>query len=359
MTKIIQRFYLLLLALITITSCKKDEVKSIIDTSSVDVNLTASASSLTLTKEDSAKTALSLNWNEANFGYKADVTYTLQIAKSGTSFYNPAEISVGVNETSYNLNTYSLNSILYQNFGISGSGSFDIRVKISLLQNGTNAGSSTNVDDLYSDTLTIPVNTFSMEVSYPKLWITGQFNNWTFSNQSFIASQNFDGNYAGFLYIPNTITDYSFKLTDAQDWDHTQYGYGTNTTMSTSASAGNLWVSGAGYVYITANTSNLTWSATVTDWYIVGDAIDGTWTTFIPMTYDPTTATWSTTTTLKNAGSIKFLANKAWNIFLGLNSNNQLGLSEQGNISVAAAGTYKITLDLHDAPNYTYSIEKQ
>ncbi|QES89103.1 SusE domain-containing protein [Rhizosphaericola mali] len=359
MTKIIQRFYLLLVALITITSCKKDEIKSVIDTSTVDVKLTASATSLTLIKEDSTKTALSLSWNEANFNYKADVTYTLQIAKTGTSFYNPAEITVGVNTTSYDLNTYSLNSILYQNFGISGNGSFDIRVKISLLQNGTNAGSTSSIDDLYSDTLTIPVNTFDMEVSYPKLWITGPFNNWSFTDQAFIASQNFDGNYAGFLYVPSAVTDYTFKLSDAQDWDHTQYGYATNTTMSSNASAGNLWYSGAGYVYITANTNNLTWSATVTNWYVVGDAIDGTWTTFIPMTYDPTTSTWITTTTLKNSGSLKFLANQAWNIFLGLSSSNQLGIGEQGNISVPNAGTYKITLDLHNAPNYTYTIEKQ
>ena len=89
-------------------------------------------------------------------------------------------------------------------------------------------------------------------------------------------------------------------------------------------------------------------------WSIIGPAgVD--WSTDVPLTYNCNTNTFDVTRAL-NAGDFKFRANKDWTLNYGSNVSTGGALVNGGNnITVAAAGTYTIKLDLN---GMVYSIQK-
>lgn len=89
-------------------------------------------------------------------------------------------------------------------------------------------------------------------------------------------------------------------------------------------------------------------------WSIIGPAgVD--WNTDVALTYNCDTNTFDITRTL-NAGDFKFRANKDWGVNYGSSSNTGGALVAGGNnITVSAAGTYTIKLDLN---KMVYSITK-
>ena len=178
---------------------------------------------------------------------------------------------------------------------------------------------------------------------------------WDPATAPIVYSPNLDWKFDGYVYME---AGNIFKFTSTPDWNGTNYGDGGNGTLSTDDGAGNLTVSDAGFYRLTVDLSNIpyTYTATATNWGLIGDATAGGWDTSTPMTLNTATGEWTVTATL-NAGTFKFRANDGWDINLGGDVNN---LSYGGdNISVAEAGTYLITLKLGDATAYTCTVVKQ
>lgn len=93
-------------------------------------------------------------------------------------------------------------------------------------------------------------------------------------------------------------------------------------------------------------------------WSIIGPA-GVNWDTDVPLTYNCDTKTFDLTRTL-NAGEFKFRANGKWDLNYGSNGTSTatggpLVPGSPNNISVAAAGTYTIKLDLN---NMVYTLTK-
>jgi len=86
-------------AAITFSSCEKDEVKTILNTGTVP-SLQSSATTLVLLQANANNDALKFTYTtNADFGFDAAVTYTLQIAKGGTSFASASTTEVGLSKT--------------------------------------------------------------------------------------------------------------------------------------------------------------------------------------------------------------------------------------------------------------------
>ena len=156
-----------------------------------------------------------------------------------------------------------------------------------------------------------------------------------------------------------------FKFTNAPDWTHTNYGDGGPGTLNPDGKAGGLSVPNAGYYELTADLNKKKWTATKTDWSIIGDATPGGWDTDSKMTYDPTKQVWTVSAVMKKAGSFKFRANNAWVIDFGVDNSGNLQYVDNPfftynaalkQLTVPADGSYTITLDLHISGKYTYSI---
>jgi hypothetical protein len=122
----------------------------------------------------------------------------------------------------------------------------------------------------------------------------------------------------------------------------------------------------AGYYRVQVDTEALTYNLTRTEWGIIGNATPGGWDNSTPMTYDPATKKWTVIAVMTAQSAPdngwKFRANNAWEINLGDTTVNSTDgtLSYGGsNISIAAAGTYRIELDLSNPRAYTYTITLQ
>jgi len=149
--------------------------------------------------------------------------------------------------------------------------------------------------------------------------------------------------------------DGEFKFTSTDSWDGTNYGNGGEGILSTDGGAGNLSLS-KGFYYVEVNTSTYTWtSVEITTYGIIGSFND--WSASLPMTFDAATSTYTVEAELPANTEFKFRANDDWAINLGGTLGNLV--PNGGNIIVAEAGTYTITLDLSDAANFKATMVKK
>lgn len=330
---------------ILFASCKKDETKTVANNGTAPV-LTATQSTLVLTKADSAATATAFSWTKSSFGYNAGVSYALQIDLAGNNFKAPTEVALEAGLTkSYTV--YDLNSavvLLGLKTGIAGK--IEVRTKASI---------SDNYAPVYSNVLSLTVTPFLVEIVYPSLWVPGSYQGWTPATAAKVSSVANDGTYEGYAYFPDASTE--FKFTSAPDFNHVNYGTSSAGTLNVGG-GDNLKVAAAGYYLLKANTKLLTYTATKTAWAVIGDAT-GSWDNETPMTYDVANKVWTITKVL-SVGELKFRANGNYDINFGTNKPADGKLVYGGsNIPVTAAGNYKITFNVSVPGNYTYTLAKQ
>lgn len=79
---------------ISLTACKKDETRVTLSPGTAP-QLTASATTATLTSATAANNAVTYTWTPSDFGYQAAISYTLQFAKRGTNFAATQDFNVG------------------------------------------------------------------------------------------------------------------------------------------------------------------------------------------------------------------------------------------------------------------------
>lgn len=302
----------------------------------------SSANPLTLLITNAANSALVLNWNSTQYGSFA-FTYAVQIDTAGGNFANPQEIKVAdaltKDITVSDLNTAALLA------GVAAGSANELQLRVVAYQ-----GTSTT-PSVISNVINLKVTTY---LPFLYLWVPGDYQGWKPEVAPQLGATVPDLlNFEGYVSVP-AGGSLEFKLTNAPDWNHIAYG-GDATTLSTSG--GNLkWPDGAGYYYVKANPTALTWSATKTTWAIIGDATPGGWGGDTPMTYDAANHVWVINSVALTANSLKFRANGKWDINLGGNLN---GLSYGGdNISVGSEGNYKIVLDLSHPLKYTVTLTK-
>ena len=95
--------------LVLVSSCKKDEVRTVIQPGAAPT-LTASANNAVLLQPNSTQNATTYTWTPVSFGYQAAVTYTLQFDKKGGDFSAPVSFDAGSSLTK-TLTVGDLNSV--------------------------------------------------------------------------------------------------------------------------------------------------------------------------------------------------------------------------------------------------------
>lgn len=360
MKRIINYIIVGFLAILFVTSCKKDENRIFIEPAA-SFNLVSNYSTpLTLMQANQADTVLKFTRDSASFGFNAAITYTLQIAKVGNAF---TSANTATTDFTSAKNIYytvkDINKALIVISAIGVETEYQARVLASVAD---------SADPVYSNIVKFKATPYKDFITYlypQALWIAGNFQGWSPSSAPKIvdpkATAGGGDNYEG--YINFTDASPLFKMVKGDNWGAGDFGDAAGNGQSgvlKPNTAGNNNINltqGASVYLLRANTVALTWNAIKIDmWGIIGDATPGSWTTPTAMTYDATTNTYSITTNL-TAGKIKFRANNNWDINFG--DDNLDGKPDYGgaNIDVAVAGNYTITLDL-TAGNYSYLIKK-
>jgi hypothetical protein len=349
---------LLLIASATFfTSCKKDEVKAVLNPSGA-IALTSTQTTLVLAQANAANTAAAFTWDKANFGYPAGVTYTLQFCKGGTNFATPTTTSINM-ETAL-AKTYTVGDLNAKMQDIIPYGS------AQQVQARIKADVGSGVDPIYSNVLTLTITAYRDIVNYnfpQALWIAGNYQGWSPSTAPKIvdkfASGTTGSGYEGYINFTNASPE--FKIVKGPDWSFGDFGSSAPGILTNGGS--NLTLSdGAGVYRLKANTSAMEWSATkITTWGIIGSATPGDWGASTPMTFNAADGTWTLTVNLVGGAGkeMKFRANNDWAINFGDNApaDNKPDY-DGGNIAIAESGNYTITLDIGLAGNYSYTVRK-
>ncbi|HVW97322.1 MAG TPA: SusE domain-containing protein [Mucilaginibacter sp.] len=335
-------------ALLLLASCKKNDLK-VTAKDGTPGTLTASANSIVLSSANSGDNAVSFNYTPTDYGFKAAVSYTLQIDAKGNNFANSKNI--GLTSSSKTYTGADLNTLLLSMGFIAGSpAQLEARIKSEL---------ATNVQTTYSNTVTVTVTPYFDIPFYSSLYVPGAYQGWSPGTAKRISSPSDNKLYEGFVYFADAGS-LEFKYTSDPDWNHTNYGDAGGGSLSTDGGAGNLKVPSTGYYLLKADLTANTWSATKTQWGIIGDATPGGWDSSTALTFDATNEVWTATVHLIGGKQCKFRANDAWDINLGDNNPANGVLAYNGaNINVDVTGDYKVTLNLSNPAFYYYSLIKQ
>jgi hypothetical protein len=337
------------IALFMLASCKKDEVKVVATSGSVGA-LSASSSTIVLSKANLTGTAVTFNWGAADFGFKAATTSVLQIDKKGNSFAAPKEFNMGTGTLTQSFNTVDFNALLLAMSLPTGTASqVEVRIKSAL----------NSVTATYSNVLSLTVTPFAL-VSY--VYVPGAYQGWNPASADSLMSPTGNGVYTGIInYVGG---DLHFKITPQKKWD---VAYGTAGGNAISTSGGDITAPAAGLNMVTVdlNANTITFAAVPFYYSIIGDAAPGTaWTTDTDMKYNNGTQKWELTTAL-TAGAFKVRRNHDWGSSYGILKPTPDGVtldsSNDDNIPVPTAGTYKITFAIKATDNTkaTYTLVKQ
>jgi len=342
-----------LASIIWLSSCKKDIPKTTANEGTVP-SPTLSAPSINLSVATTADTVLTISWLEANFGYSAAINYSVEIARAGTEFANSTKINVGGKRQLKYLGS-ALNDLSI-GFGLipTTPGTLEIRVLAALS------------DSVVRKSTAVSLTVQPFQVEFPALLVKGG-NAWstpaTRTNGFLLTSPNFNSQFEGYLYLPNSNGWGGDALKLISTGSGTEFGWGGTATTMTAGASGNLWFTPApNYMKVSADVSALTLSFVPCKFYVTGD--HNAWNlSSDPMTYDPSTKKLTATITFSVGNTFVFTSNGNYDNSYKINAQGQLvfagpPLNAGNNIPAPGAGTFVVTLDLSQGNGkYSFSIQ--
>ncbi len=325
----LNRLVVFALSALTLFACEKDEDRAVLRAGGAAPALSATASSVALSKPTKGADALTFSATPSNYGYNAVVSYTLQMARKGTNFAQPVSVDLDTTLTK-KFTVGEFNGILTQLGMPAGTqGEVEARVRSTV---------SPEVEPVYSNVVAVTAT--------PYLDIVAQ-----------LASVNNNQVYEGYIYFEDTTTN--FTATIAPEFNRSFGDAGDGTTNTVKEEGADMIVKGAGYYLIKVDLLANEWSATPVTWGLIGDATAGGWAADQDLTYDPATRTWKVSGISLTKGAMKFRANNDWGINLGDTkpaANNRLIYNGE-NILVENPGKYDVVLDLSTPGAYKYSFQ--
>jgi hypothetical protein len=327
MKSIILKSFALSFVVLSLWSCKKDGTLATA-TDGTGGTLKSSATTVVLDKTMLTTNVVTFTLTNADFGYQAAVTNTLQISTKGSAFAaaKTKEVILDANTMTKNYNGFDFNNLLLSlNLPTTANSDIEIRIKSSI---------STNTNATYSNVVSMIAKPFPL-TSW--VYVPGNYQGWDPATADSLVSITGNGVYVGIIKFDGS----NFKVTPAKKWD---IAYGTSGGGNLSTSGGDISSVSAGWKLLTIDLNAKVYTIDVAKvWAIIGDATPGNWSTDTDMKYiNDGNGTWKLTTNLV-VGEMKFRQDHDWGVNLGGSAGN---LTAGGaNIPITVAGNYTITLN--------------
>jgi hypothetical protein len=356
MKKIIALSVFIFAALLVFTGCDDDPVLTVQQKVEFSDNITLSAQEVELSDDNASDEVLTISWPAVSFSIEAPVIYSLQFAVSsqwGQGVRHDVEPDVlSASFTGEELNDIALEMGLEPG----EETTVDVRVEAYLNQR------------VYSTSESVKVTAYTLVepyIDYPSLYIAGDYQGWNIDEPDSVSSKLDNGVYEGYIYIPEGGTN-QFKLYADKDWGSTSYGNGGDGVVIVANYAGDNFVAPSdGYYLFAIDLNSMEYLLKKVDsWGIIGEATPDGWNSDTNLTFDAETGLWSTIADLKATGFLKFRANDAWELDMGLDEEGNfvygnhpwLEYVDRTSLTVDADDNYTITLDLRVPGNYRYSV---
>ncbi len=345
---------LLLLTVAGVMACEKDETRVVLTPATSPVLTADRTDAGVLQAANSANDAVKYSWTPLTFGIQPEaklasiVTYTLEIARTGRNFAPAATVALEAGRSTSR--TYTVGEIngamIRAGLTPNMSGQVDVRLK---------AVYASAQEPVYSSVVTLTGAPYSRE-----LYAFGSFQgtpDLTVAPFIQITSSN-PQLYEGYLYMPNATN--TFRLSNTNTSSGTVYGGGSapsGAPNSFAVNGGDITLAGPRQYQLQVNLASNSYTATPVAWGIIGSATPQSWNASTPLTFDPQDKKWKGTLALV-AGEIKFRANDAWTINLGVESTGRMSY-DGPNILSPGVGSYDVVLDLNTPNDYRYTFTKK
>lgn len=332
--------YFAIAGFMLLASCSKEEMGPVISDNPVAPVLSGpSAGTNVEITADNFGEVLAFSWTAADYGFDAAVMYTVK-AMMGEEVFEILKTNQLAGEITYE----ELNNKLLASGAIAGA--------VNSLEFWVEAYLSDAVAEIASAKVTLDLLPYYIEVVYPSLNIPGNYQGWDPGNmETVIHSLKSDEVYDGFVYFGEAATMFKFaKL----NWDNNWGDDGADGTLD--AGGADIAAEGPAMYRLHADLNENTYTATRTDWGLIGSATPDGWDADQDLSWDADAGVLTITLDLI-AGAIKFRANDDWAMNLGDDQANGIMEYDGADIMVEADGNYTITLDLSDAL-YRYSVTK-
>lgn len=304
----------------------------------------AAGSAIMLTEETGSE-MVRFEFSPADFGYQAAVNYTVQVVPAGQGWENPMDVASSTGSTIQISQSEWNQRLIGRGYVAEEENEVDMRIRASV---------GPSVAPVYSPVVSMLIIPYSAQLTYARLYVPGDYQNWTITNpNTIIYSVADDDIYEGFVHILGGSGE--FKVAEQPDWGFNWGGQAGNLVWD----GPNMQVSepfGTFRLTIDLNTETYTIGER-RRWGLVGDATPGGWDADTPMEFDAAENVLTITTDLA-AGEFKFRANNNWDFNYG--DNNQDGVLNAGgdNIPITEAGNYTIIMDWKTPGEITYEVIK-
>lgn len=356
--KKIKYIFLLFLGLVVLISCKKEETDPKLDMSQAvaPVFMAPPSGSAFVLEKDSADVHLTtFKWSPAQFNLSnlEYPTYQLQMDFADSNFMNRVNLT-STTDTEFPVTQSEINKEILTLGGVAGD---TVTIAFRLFSYVNN---ETSYSDQYSEVITLNFVPYSDIVSFPALWVPGDYQGWAPDLAPQIYDFDGDDVYTGYIYFPEDAASFEFKFTSQPDWDGTNYGYGGEGILDIEAGAGNLSVPAAGGYQVTVDINNLTWTYLAQSWGVIGEWL--AWAEDVDMEWDAENQYLTTTVAAIPAADnqrFKFRADDDWAVNLGAKDPDDGTLIQDGaDIPIPDGGTLTFILKF-TTPEPTYEVHSK
>lgn len=370
--KTLNYYIALAAALFVLQACESNLEKVTFDSSlATPAKLHALDESYTLDSKKPDETAFTLTWDTPDMNYTHDggaaVTNNIEMDLNGKDFSHPRVLAaVSASDTEQAFTNNELNSailaLLKDGYGMDtedeanlGARKFDIRIRSSISDAGK---------PVYSNTITTTLTPYSMEVSYPEVYLVGDYSAWKWEQAQSLFSFHEDKNYTGVVDFAGKAAN-GFKLTGTKDWNNGNWGTSGSSPDSEAAqvqliddgASGNISCYSKRFYRFQFNTSTslLKKEFGFDVLSVNGDALQasaGAEATDVDMQFDPVKQRFYADVTLQD-GKIKFRADHNSNLVFGAADKEGMLQTDGGDIAVKA-GSYRVYVNLNNPSEQTY-----
>ncbi len=327
----------LILCLLALWSCEKDEVRAILDENAAVSSVTLSAPELILSKDEADNDVLTINWQAPNFGYDAAPSYMLFIDKQGGDFSKGYATSTG-KELKKVFRGSELNALLL-NLDLAPEEAHQLIVRVDAVLS--------NAFSLRSPIASLKATPYSSVLDLSSPWgvVGSAINDWGATPDGPFYKTSENDVYVAYV----TLTDGMIKFRKDQDWAE---NYGDDGADGTLEPGGADIAVKAGTYKITLNLVSKSYKIEPYTWGVVGSAFND-WgaTPDGKLQYDPFSDQWRSIVKLKT-GELKFRLNNDWGVNYGGPGLSGTLVDGGSNIQVNE-GLYLVTINLKDL---SYSI---
>jgi hypothetical protein len=324
------------------------------------------------TKDNIAERLL---WNTPSFGGTTAVNF--KVEGSNTNEFNTTDVGYFVadnlNATNYAVSVESLLKVATAldlngdpTSGKEASGTAYLRVTASV-GDPTNSNGFSTVSEVKEITITM-VEVVSQDESIPMLAVAGAYQGWSPGDAPLLAaSESGKTDFEGFIHM--TAGEFKFVEADddgVYDWGNTDWGQSKTEAngILDEADEKNVEVSTDGLYYLQVDTGLGTYSTTLVNFGVIGEATPTGWSSDTKMTYDATNNVMSLDINLTSGKEYKIRANDDWGLDFPLqmgpdSDGDGLLDTKDGNFTHSGdTGMHRVTLDVSTARKYTLTVTK-